>query len=220
MARLPNAPSRSQWISSIHIVRVIVAILIPPAAVLAAIHSQALGNMAAKRPGLLALTILTFAIALFFQRLRRILSVTLSYAAALLAASAIVRLRQGIPVELRGLEVPYAGAWVTVLLLSLTAGTVEVVRPNTVLVKRLLFTIAAILLAGYGAVGLIALPNVLSAAAVVAGLCSAIAAVLAHRLTLPLPDESGAELESAEALARRRRERLRALEWRDPLESR
>lgn len=220
MAR-EHGPRPLYRITTLQIIRIVVAILVPPVTVLAAIHSRALGILAVKRPGLLALVMLTIAFALFFQRSRRLLVIVLGYSAAVLASASLVRVRiSGPPADLGRLVNFYSVAWLLVLILGLTAGTLELLRPSSVLAKRLLFAAGTVLLIGYGTVGMATFPNALSLAAIVAGVASAVAAVLAHRLTLPMNWEAPLDPESAEALARQRRERLRAREWRDPAANR
>ncbi len=203
-------PTRQQ------IARVVVAILVPPAAVLAAIHSEPLGETAAQHPGLLALAILTVALALCFQPLRRLLLVVLAYAAALMALLGMYRARVvGPPVQLAALSGLYSLGWAVVFAMAAAAGTTEIIRPRTVLAKRLLFGAGAVFLIGHGVVGLVTMPNSLSLAALIAGLCSLVAAFLAHRLVLPAPPPSEEDPLSAAALAEARHRRLRDREWRD-----
>lgn len=221
MRQVGGTSTHGSGVTGLQVVRAAVAVLIPPIALLAAIHSKLLGRTVLQRPGLLALTILTFALALSFQRLRRLLVVVLGYGATVLAIHGAVHAwRAGAPRELGPLRAFYLAGWLGVFLLSFSAGTLEVFRPGTVLAKRLLFAAGGLLLTGYGVVGVLVLPNVFSATALVAGVCSAMAALLAHRLTVQANPPAVAELETAEALARRRSERLRLREWRDPAEKR
>jgi hypothetical protein len=201
--------------------RIIVGILVPPAAILAAIHSPPIGEVAAHRPGLLAMAILAVALALYFPHLRRLLLVVFATAASFIALIGTYRsFMSGPPAPLRAITPLYQAGWALLLALAAAAATVEIVRPGTVLAKRLLFAAAAIFLVGHGIVGIITMPNLLSATALLTGIACFIAVFLAHRLTVPPPSPAPLDIPSAEALAAERRKRLRTREWHDPASAR
>jgi len=201
--------------------RIIVGILVPPVAILAAIHSPPIGEVAAHRPGLLAMAILAVALALYFPGLRRLLLVVFATAASFIALVGTYRsFMNGPPAPLRAVTPLYQAAWALLLALAAAAATVEIVRPGTVLAKRLLFAAAAVFLVGHGIVGIITMPNVLSATALLTGIACFIAVFLADRLTVPPPSPTPPDVPSAEALAAERRKRLRAREWYDTASAR
>lgn len=207
---------RPGWMSRRALGRIVLAVLIPPVAILAALHSQPLGAAAFRRPGLLAIGLITVAMALAFKSARRVLLVALAYGTALIALLGILRSRiEGPPADIGALAPLYLVGWVILFLLATTAGTLEILHPGTVFAKRCLFAAAAVFLVGHGIVGLATLPNAFSAAAIVAGFLSAFAAVMAHRLLAVVPQPPEPDTPTAAALAALRRERLRRREWRD-----
>lgn len=210
-------------ISARRVVRVLVALAIPPAAALAAIHADPLGAYAARRPGLLALGMFAVAGAMLWPAVRRWLLVVLAYGAALLALEgAWLRPSGGrlnIPTEgpLSLLHYAYPWAWVTLFVLAATAGTLEAIRPGTVLAKRCLFGAAAVYLLGHGMAGMLDRPNVISLVSIATGIGSLLGALTVHRFGIH--HDSDAPLDdvpSAAALAADRRKRLAQMEWRDP----
>jgi len=203
------------------LLRIVVSVLIPPVGALAAIHAAPLGDVAARRPGLLALGVLTLALAMLFRRLRSYLVIALAYGAALLALAGAVRSStDGAPDAVLAVAGLYRVAWVVLFALAAFAGTLEAVRPGTVLAKRCLFAAAAIFLAGHGTVGIVTAPNALSLAAILAGACSLVAAAFSHRLTVPITGQPNSDIPTASALGAARRARLGMAEWRDPNEAR
>ncbi len=197
------------------IARIVVSVLVPPAGALAAIHVDPIGNLAVQRPGVIALGVLTVALAMHFNQLRSLLVITLSFGAAVLAARGSFWSQHSVPKELATwLAVLYPAGWYSLLLLGTMAGVLEYLRPGTVMAKRCLFAAAAVFLIGHGTIGVVVDPNLLSVTALIAGLGSLLGAVWCHRLTVA-PEEQVPDVLSSSALAMERRIRLRRTEWVD-----
>jgi hypothetical protein len=205
-----------------HILRVAVGLAVPPAAALAAIHADPLVSHAARRPGLLALGMLTMAALMLSPRLRRWLVVALAYGAAMIAFQGTF-LRNAAEAHatfgargLGWLSAAYPFAWVLLLVLAGFAGTLEAAKPGTLLAKRCLFAAAAVYLCGHGAAGMLADPNSISAFSCIAGVGSLLGAAFIDRFSTSAPPPAEEDVPSAQTLAAERRKRLAAAEWRDP----
>ncbi|MBM3495492.1 MAG: hypothetical protein FJX72_14395 [Armatimonadetes bacterium] len=206
--------------------RIAVAFAIPPAAALAALHADPVVAHAARRPGILALGMFTMAAAMLSARLRRWLLVALAYGAAILAfEGTFLRPPGGAEATFgaRGLgwlSALYPSAWVLLLVLAGFAGTLEALRPGTILAKRCLFAAAAVYLFGHGAAGMLDRPNSISAFTLLVGVGSLLGAMFVHRFSATPPPAIENGIPSAQALAAERRRRLAEIEWRDPARER
>ncbi len=204
------------------VLRVAVSLAIPPAAALAAIHADPLVSFTARRPGLLALGMFAMAGAMLFQSMRRWLLVTLGYGAALLAFEGALLRPSGRPLMdsanpvSAAVAAVYPWAWVLLFALAAFAGTLEAVRPGTVLAKRCLFAAASIYLCGHGIAGLLDRPNAISLVSLLVGLGSALGAAFVHRFGSAHLPEVESEIPTAQSLALARRKALARAEWRDP----
>ena len=201
--------------------RIVVSVAIPPAAAIAAIHADPLVSVVTNRPGLLALGMFTMAGAMLFQRMRRWLLITLAYGAALLAFEGAFLRSSGRPVFLNDniltatVAAVYPWAWVLLFGLAAFAGTLEAVRPGTVLAKRCLFAAAAVYMCGHGIAGMLERPNTISVVATLFGLGSALGAVFVHRFGAPRATEIEESIPTVAGLAQARRAALESREWRD-----
>ncbi len=204
------------------IVRILVGLAVPPAAALAAIHADPLVALVARRPGLLALGMFTIAAAMLSARMRRWLLVTLAYGAAILAFKGALMRPSGLPImeNVNGLTViigaVYPWAWVLLFLLAAFSGTLEAVRPGTILAKRCLFAAGSLYLCGHGMAGMLDRPNAVSLVSLAVGIGSALGAVFVHRFSRPPYPEIEGDIPTAEGLAYERRRALERSEWHDP----
>lgn len=198
------------------------SLAIPPAVALAALHADVLSAYAAKRPGLLALGMFAVAGAMLSPVLRRWLLVVLAYGATMLALQG-AWLKPGgsrLPVPQTGplalLPVVYPFAWMVLFVLAAFAGTLEAVRPGTILAKRCLFGAAAVYLLGHGTAGMLERPNTISILSLLVGLGCLVSAFMVHRFRGHGMAPQADDVPTTEALAAERRRRLASLEWRDP----
>lgn len=211
----------------------IIRILLPAAIAALLIYSEPwLTYLAQTRPGVLPVAMVVLLGGLLLGRVRRWLIVTLCYGITLLAARDVILAYNGIlippslpaVIDYVNVEAVYSVVrslhpygWALLAMLSAVAGTLEAIRPGSVVARRYYFGSAALYFMGHAFFGLVKQPSWESIVLLLIGLVAFAGIFLAHRIVAAeeVADQEDEDIRQMAASLRRRAENLALREWRD-----